>query len=290
MAKNEVQKAADNAVPAHLQGGKTATVGNIDRSDLVIPRVKLLQAISPEVSEEVEGAKSGIFWHTIAAQGIQPGMRGIPIILRKSYVLWSPRNDDRGILARSNDALHWDQPAGTNFEVKPKNAPHSVKYVLGETVHDSADGGPSLIEFGSSIPGNPNSPPAAALTYQFLWYFPELPDLSPAIIINTRSSVKPAQTLLSKIDLRPVDHFGQAYKIGVVKQQGDEGPFYNYTYTADGYASEEEYETAKMMYEKFRDEDWVANEEEGDTDINDVGGRSKGGAPVSEEEIDKSGF
>ena len=286
----EVAKKADNALPAHLQGGKTTQIGNIDRSDLIIPRVKLLQAISPEVADGIEGARAGIFWHTIAGQPIETPMRAIPIILRKSYVLWSPRGDDRGILARANDGLHWDQPEGMTFEVKPKNSPHSVKYTLGATVHDSSDDGPALSEFGSSIPGDPQSPPAAALTYQFLWYFPDLQDLSPAIIINTRSSVKPAQQLLSKIDLRPVDHFGQVYKIGVVKEQGNEGPFFNYTYTSDGYASEEEYDTAQAMYHKFKEEDWVASEEEGDTDVSDVGGRGKGKPRASQKDIDNAGF
>ncbi len=285
MTKNEVQKTSASALPAYLQGGKKEKIGNIDSTDLIIPRVKLLQAISPEVEEGLEGARSGVFWHTIAGQSMGDTIRGIPVILRKSYVLWAPRGDDRGIMARSNDAIHWDQPEGTVFEVKPKKSPHSIKYTLGATVHDRVDGNPALSEFGSSIPGDPQSPPAAALTYQFLWFFPDLPELSPAIIINTRSSVKPAQNLLSKIDLRPVDHFAQVYDIKVVKQQGDEGPFNNYNYVSNGYATEEEYEMAKMMFEKFKGEDWVANEETADTDIADVGGKKRN-SNVKQEDVD----
>lgn len=274
--KTEVAPNKESALPAHLQGGKTTKVGNIDSTDLIIPRVKLLQAISPEVEAELEGAKAGVFWHTIAGQSMGNKLRAVPIILRKSYVLWAPRGDDRGILARANDGLNWDN-AGMEFTIKPKNSPHNVTYKLGDTVHEKTGDGPALSEFGSSIPGDPKSPPAAALTYQFLWFFPEFQELSPAIIINTRSSVKPAQNLISKIDLRPVDHFGQVYQIGVIKENGAEGPFFNYSYTSDGYASEDEYNMAKMMYEKFVNENWRANEEHADTDIADVGGKATPG-------------
>lgn len=279
--KNEVATVDPKhaALPAHLQHTRTDKIGNIDSTDLIIPRVKLLQAISPELLEHKGVAEAGHFWHTIAGEDLGATLRGIPIILRKSYVLWSPRNDDRGILARAMDGLNWDN-AGMEFEVKPKGSPHNVKYKLGKTVHEKTGDGPALSEFGSSIPGDPKSAPAAALTYQMLWFFPEHREYSPAIIINTRSSVKPAQSLLSKIDLRPVDHYGQVYSIGISQETGAEGPFYNYTYTSDGYATEEEYGVAKSMFERFKGADWRANEEAGDTDVADAGGKGRPSGPI----------
>lgn len=280
MSKAEVATKADNSLPAHLQGGKTAKIGNVDKTDLIIPRVKLMQMISPELEEFPDHAKAGEFFHTVLNQSMGKVLRGIPIVLRKTYVLWSPRNDDRGILARANDGLNWDN-AGMEFEVKPKGSPHNVKYKLGKTVHEKVDGAPALSEFGSSIPGDANSPPAAALTYQFLWYFPDFAELSPAIIINTRSSVKPAKGLLSKIDMRPVDHFAQVYNIGIAKEGPPTEPFYNYTYTADGYADEASYAVTKELFERFKESDWKANDE-GDEEIKSEGGSSKGsGATTS---------
>lgn len=279
MAKQEVAKVSNNAaLPAHLQGTtKTAKIGNIDSTDLIIPRVKLLQAVSPEVTD-FDNAKQGQFWHTILQECIGNEIRAIPIIVRKGYVLWAPRGDDRGILARADDAMHWDQPDGTVFEVKSKNSPAPVTYKLGSTVHDKVDGFPALSEFGSSIPGDPNSPPAASLTYQILWYFPDHPDLSPAVIINTRSSVKPAKALLSKIDLRPADHYYQQYKIGVVKEDNGGDAFFNFTYTADGYASEEDCSIAKGLFDRFSTTTWKANDEgDGDTDRNNAGDGSAHG-------------
>lgn len=285
VSKTDVATIKDNALPAHLQNAEKRTIGNVDNTDIIVPRVKLLQAISPEVTEN--DAKAGTFWHTIAGESLGTKIRAIPIIIRKSYVLWSPRNDERGILARANDGLNWDN-AGMEFTVKPKNSPHQVTYKLGKTVHEKTGDGPALSEFGSSIPGDPKSPPAAALTYQMLWYFPDFAEMSPAIIINTRSSVKPAQSLISKIEMRPVDARGQVYEIGIVQEKGAEGPFLNYTYKSDGYATEEEFEFANLIYEKFATAEWRANEETGDTDVNDVGGRGgsrSGGATMDEKDI-----
>jgi hypothetical protein len=149
-------------------------------------------------------------------------------------------------------------------------------------VHDKIDGRPALSEFGSSIPGDANSPPAAALTYQMLWFFPDHPDLSPAIIINTRSSVKPAKALISRIDLMPVDSYGQVYKIGISQEQGDEGPYFNYKYAADGYAEQVEYERCKALYESFSTTSWRANDESEDVDKTAEGPKRTAGKSTSD--------
>lgn len=250
----------DPNLPAHLQGlQKTVKVGNIDRSDLIIPRIKLLQAISPEITEN-NNAKAGQFWHNTAAMMLGESVRVIPIIMRKTFVLWSPRNDDRGILARAVDGLNWDLP-GAEFTVKPKNSPKPVTYKLGKTVHEKTGDTPALSEFGSSIPDDPNSAPAAALTYEWLFLMPDFLDLGPAIVINTRSSVKPAKELINKIDIRPVDHYYGQYLMNVSTEKGDEGPYYNYKYAADGYADEALAIRAKALHDEFKDANFRADDE-----------------------------
>jgi hypothetical protein len=257
----EVAKAASSALPAHLQGAVKEKFGNIDQSDLIMPRVGIIQATSKEL-DAYDNAKKGEFWHNVANESLGKVLRGIPILVRKSYVLWAPRNDDRGMLARSDDALHWNLPAGTEFEVQPKNSPHKVKYTLGETVHERVDGYPALSEFGSSIPGNSDSPPAAALTYAFLWFFPDYAHMSPAVILNTRSSAKRGKDLISKIEMKPVPSYGQMYDIGITQEQGDEGPYYNFSYVGAGYVEDEGlFQMAQGLYNNLKGAEWKANDE-----------------------------
>lgn len=269
------------ALPDHLRDqAKTTRVGNVDSTDLIIPRVKLIQKISPEIDTFPDLAKPGRFFHNVANADMGPELHGIPIVLRKTYVLWAPRQDDRGILARASDGVNWDVP-NLEFEVKPKGSPNNVKYKLGVSVHDKTGDGPALSAFGSSIPGDPQSPPAASLTYEMLWFFPDFPQFSPSIILNTRSQVKPAQGLLTKIDMIPVDHYYAKFLIGSVQENGAEGPYFNITYTMAGFATKEEGEITKAMYERFKTLSFRANDEsENDMDkAAATGGRPRGSGP-----------
>lgn len=248
---------ANAPVPAHLQGGKTSSFGNVTSDDLIIPRLKLLQANSPEVVDYAHmGAVTGVFWHTLAEVPLGDKVRIIPLILNKEIVLWAPRGDDRGILARSRDCIHWDGDyANKEFQVKIKGVKDPVTY---RTMGNVAESG--LADFGSAIPGDPDSRPAASLTYIMLFFLPDYPDISPVVIINTRSSVKPAKLLISKIELKPVDCYGQVYTMSTTDERGDEGMYKGYAYTSDGYATYDEYEAAKALYNKFKDMKWGTND------------------------------
>jgi hypothetical protein len=95
------------------------------------------------------------------------------------------------------------------------------------------------------------------------------PELSPSIIINTRSSIKPMQQLLSRIDSKPVPHFCQMYDINSVQQKGAEGPYFNFAYTGAGFAHDVEAEICSALYEQFSKGGWVANDEAEDQPVFD---------------------
>jgi hypothetical protein len=153
------------------------------------------------------------------------------------------------------DGIHWDPP-NAEFTVKPKGSPTQVTYRTAKTVAES-----KLDQFGTSIPGDSNSAPAASLTYQMMWMLLDYPELSPSIIINTRSSIKPMQQLLSRIDSKPVAHYLQVYDIASVQQKGAEGPFFNFTYTGAGFVDEQQAKVSGEMFERFNQGGWVANDE-----------------------------
>jgi hypothetical protein len=246
----------NTALPAYLQErAKTERIGNIDRADMVIPRIKLLSSVNPEV-EEYENAKAGEFWHTSLNESLGKELIAIPIVARKTYVLWAPRGDERQILARSRDGIHWDPPEGS-FQVKfPKN-PRTYTWVLKPTVAES-----KLDMFGTQRDDDPNSPPAATLTYEVLWMFPDRMDLGASIILNSRGSVKASQKLFSMIDAKPVDHFYQMYSINSVIDKGPEGTtYFNYQYRSIGYAEESDGEIARSLFMQYKDMAFRANDE-----------------------------
>jgi len=268
-----MEKAENGSMlPAHLQGGKKASLGNVDSSDLIMPRVKLLQSTSPEL-DTFEKAKKGAFWHTMADETLGTTIKFVPIVIRKSAVLWAPRGDDRGILARSMDCKTWDTL--DEFVVKPKKA--GGKSVTWSTKPGNGSVKESgLLEFGSEIPDDKNSAPAAALQYNMLFWFPDFQDYSPAVVLNTRSQVKKAKGLISRIEMKPVDHFLQMYEMSVIKESNDAGEeFFNYSYIAAGYVDAEQAEITKMLHDRFGGADFRANDED-DSDSDAKGHKGPG--------------
>ena len=215
---NEVVSASKFALPTHLQGkAKVNSWGEIDPRQRMLPRIKLLQASNPEIVDYPGEAKAGEFWHTTLTISLGAEVIGVPIMRRQTYNLWAPRgpNEDRGILARARDFIHWDPPEG-EFHVRYPMNPKTYTWVLKRTVKESG-----LAEFGSSRHDDPDSPPAATLTFEVLWFLPEFNTL--ALTLNTRSGVKEARKLFAMADAKPLSPFFQRYKIVAVQNRGPTG-------------------------------------------------------------------
>jgi hypothetical protein len=276
----ELSKYSSN-IPDYLQNeGKVDRIGNIDSSDMTIPRIKLIHAVSPELVEFEGLAKSGEFWHTIQHKSLGKELIGVPIIARKSQVLWAPRGDDRGILARSRDGKNWDPPEGT-FQVQFENNPSTYIWKLAPTVAESG-----LAEFGSSRPGDKGSPPAATLTYEVLWWFPEHPELGQAIILNSRGALKPSKDLFAAIDTNPREHYYQVYSIkSVVAKNQTNKTYFNYLYTGLGYIDEEDGARSKALFKRYENVVFRASDERDEGGPPSGNGRDSG--PVERSSEDK---
>jgi hypothetical protein len=191
MTKTEVAVAtpADNEkLPAYLQGnGPIQNEDNFDQSDITLPRIKLLQTQSTEMQTYPGIAKLGHFWHTGMDIDLGPQIRFIVCDRRKKYLLVAPITDGQGILARADDALTWDKVG--KFTVKIKNVKEPQVWEIKN--RDVAASG--LTDWGTSVPSDEDSPPAATLFYDYLVLLPDHPDFGPAVISLARSSIKPAK-------------------------------------------------------------------------------------------------
>lgn len=240
-----------SALPAYLQGEAPARLEGVDATDLILPRLKLLQGISPEV-EAYETAKSGVFWHNVLGERITSdmfpdgdGFDFIVLTFRKKYLLMAPLTDPRGVLARAEDGVHWSPPNET-FEVKLKGVKEPQKWATAPTVRESG-----LAEFGSSIAGDPDSKPAAVLVYEYLIYLPERPDISPIVMSLARSQAKKGKDLNSKITFRNAPLNSQRFRATVIEETGDEGPYKNYQFQNAGWATEDEFARCKELVSQF---------------------------------------
>lgn len=187
----------DDTLPAHLQGYKGRTgAENIDSEDVTIPRVKIAQAMTPAVKngDLEEGALFLNLGNEVLAE---PGetMKAVILVQTKEYILWRPREDNGGgILARARPVVvdgekryKWDKPQ-TTFDVKV-GGKVKVQWKTGDYIDE--DG---LKDYGSEIPGDPESGIAATVHHNYIVALPDNGDQLAAVSMS-KSQVRKAKDL-----------------------------------------------------------------------------------------------
>ena len=242
MAKTDVAVAEEPKVPAttgdqlpdFLRGKTHRNEDNFDSSDIVIPRIKLLQGLSTEVTDLYPGiARIGEFWHTGLDISLGARLEFVIADRRKKYLLQAPIADGQGILARADGAKTWDRLGKWSIKIKNVKAP-----VLWE-IKDLDVVKSGLAEWGTSIPDDNDSPPAATLFYDYLVFIPSRMDLGPAVISLARSQVRKAKKGLNdKIKLhgdsgRPMQAL--VFAATSVDDSADGQDFKNWQFASSGF-------------------------------------------------------
>lgn len=250
-SKNEVAPVEDmNAVPAFLKEyeGETGLEG-LDNSDFIIPRLKLLQGLSPEVRDFADVAKPGVFWCTSTGEPLGDKLTLVACTAKKRVLLMAPMGggNDQSVLARSEDCIHWDKP-NEKFNVKIKNV-GTVEWSTGPNVPKS-----KLLEFGSSNPNDPNSAPAATLLYEYLVYVVERPDISPLVVSLYRTNIPTAKTLNTMLAATRKPMFASKLITQVDMEENDVGSWYSWKFRLGGYIQDQEtFEHCKGLAERYRE-------------------------------------
>jgi len=101
-----IAKAEEKAVvPASSAFEEYAGSGmeNVGSSDILIPRLTILQDLSPQVKkmkpEYIEGAEVGMICDVGAGEIFPNGIRFLPVHYSKVWLEWAPRGSDKGLIA-----------------------------------------------------------------------------------------------------------------------------------------------------------------------------------------------
>jgi|TARA_R100001510_G_C7615332_1_gene177676 hypothetical protein len=109
--KNEIAEKKNTALASASIFEEDAGGGleNITAEDLTIPRLKILQALSPEVSKAdgkyIEGAEAGDITNTVTGQ-VFPSTEGcivIPVLYKRMFLEWQPRESGGGLISQHTD-------------------------------------------------------------------------------------------------------------------------------------------------------------------------------------------
>lgn len=247
VATRQTSEVAVHDRPDYLSGvAANSGLTGLDANDFVVPRVKLLQSVSEEV-DTFDDAEAGQFWLNVMDTPLGDELEFIICANKKRVLLLPPMGDARGILARSDDGIHWSPPNG-KWDVKLKGVRNPVTWETKATVRESG-----LLEFGSSNPEDPDSNPAATLFYEYLVYLPKFPELSPCLLSLARSQAKKAKDLNGKVEMRKAPMQAQKFQAKTVKETSSEGDYYNYQFVSSGWASQDQFEGCKAISDRFKE-------------------------------------
>lgn len=113
--KRAVAKADTNTVPATFDASEWAGLGTetITPDDMTIPRLTILQALSPQLNKKnaayIEGAEIGSIVDVSTGDLFPDGVLFLACYFRTDYLEWAPRSSGKGLVAVHTDPSILDQ-------------------------------------------------------------------------------------------------------------------------------------------------------------------------------------
>lgn len=92
--------AVTDTLPAYVTKGSARGAEHVTQSDLIIPRLELVQSLSPcrnkKDASYIEGAEEGMLYNNVTRELYGPFVKLVPVSYRKEYLLWKDRQKGGG--------------------------------------------------------------------------------------------------------------------------------------------------------------------------------------------------
>jgi hypothetical protein len=229
--KSEIseKKTTELAVPSAFMEDANSGLENITSDDLTIPRLKILQALSPEVNKRdgkyVEGADAGDAINTVTSKlyNDENPLVVLPVSYKRLFLEWQPRDSGGGLVTSHDD-----------------------QSILSKTTKN--DRGQDVLENGNYIQTSAN---------HFVIVLNSDGSFDQAVIPMAGTQLKKSRTwnsVMASLKLRSGDKvftppsFSHRYSMKTVQESNDRGSWFGWNITNLGPISEEDmffYEAAK---------------------------------------------
>lgn len=205
----------------------------VDRTDLIIPRAKKIEAMSPEMKDPdliKAGIMPGKIINSITKEVLPE--RFIPIIYFKQWIRWNANKiGDRG----------WVDGFG----------PRDIVYIT----QDPKD--PRVAADGV---WDGDLPPLAMPYINFLSIFEG--QSVPVVVSFGGTNYRAGKTLLSLATFKGGNLFSNKYKLKTIEAKNDKGSWYTLSVSFSENATQEETATAERLWESFRHKEVKVHSEE----------------------------
>lgn len=227
MAKNAVAVKDDfelvvDQIPDYLKGmAGNRGAEEVGAGDVIIPRVELVQALSPARNKKdaayIEGAEEGTLFNNVTRQLYGESVIVVPVYYSKQYLVWKDRKSGGG---GSN---------GFRGAFASKDLAEAAISKLGEEGLEAID------------------------TAQHFVLVRTGDEWQEAVVSMAKSKAKVSKRWNSLIRLAGGDSFSRAYKLhSVTETNARNESYYNFNVTSLGFVKEEIYKRAEGLYETIR--------------------------------------
>lgn len=219
MAKSKAVAKKEDQLPSYIKQDSNRGNENVTNDDIQLPRIDVLQALSPQVmkkkDEYIEGAEVGMLFNTLTGELYPDGIHFTPVSFVKRYLVWVDRQQD------SNGGLRgvFDEPAEAEAFLEQQEDANKLEVV----------------------------PTAEHLVI--------LDDGDEVILSMSKSKMKVSRKFNSLIRLNGGDRFSRRYHLTTVDDEGPQGEYQNFKIANaedQAWPSEEVYLKAEKLYEAIQ--------------------------------------
>lgn len=235
-----------DTVPDYLAGKTARGNEHVTAADVAIPRLEIVQALSPAVKRGdpgyIKGAEAGMLNNSVTRKLYGGAVNVVPVHFSMQYLVWRDRK-----LAEAKRL----GAEGGFFGAYQSMAEASSRA--------EQEGGEAQAVIVQETP-----------THLCILIEPETFHWVEVIVSMPKTKAKISRTWNALIRNESGDRFARVYEVGTTLQKSAKGDFYNYAIKTVGYPSKPLYERAEALYKQVSAGDRRV--------VVDVGDQSGGGA------------
>jgi hypothetical protein len=210
--KNELAK-QEAQLPSYIKQGQGRGNENVSSKDLQLPRIDVLQALSPQINKKkdnyIEGAEVGMLFNTLTGELYPDGVNITPVTFVKRHLVWVDRKKDSEGGLRS--VFDTPEEAEAFVEAQPDEDKLEVVATAEHLV---------MLDDGTEV-----------------------------ILSMAKSRMKVSRKFNSLVRLNAGDRFSRRYRLTSVDDKSSQGEFQNIAVDNNGFPTEEVYLKAEALYE-----------------------------------------
>ena len=225
MAKNQVAvkeefEIVTNEIPDFMKQGNRGAE-NVGTDDMIIPRIELIQALSPVRKKSdpayIEGAEEGMLYNNVTRTLYGTEVTVVPVYYTKQFLVWKDRKAGGG---------------GSNGFRGAFASKELADRAIAELAEEALEVSDTAQHFVLVRNGD---------------------DWQEAVISMAKSKVKVSKRWNSLMRLSNTDSFSRAYKLSATTETDARNEsYFNFNVAALGFVNKELYERAEKLYETIR--------------------------------------